>query len=164
MENYNREVRDICNIFKEITGAESEPLREAGVLVPFIKAYHWQAYDFRLVIEHSMKDSKTKEFMNQPGRMNLRSIFGSHRVDLVLDIHADLKRAKEIQLKREEQKEESPDVKVQRLLLRCGCIYERRYIKIPLENNPSAKYRWKWTNQEEYEHHICAPAFEAQKA
>lgn len=158
VQDFRRDVDDVCNIFKELAGAEAQPAREASVIVPFVRDYGWGAWDFRLMIEYSLRDPQSRAFLDQPGRMNLRSIFHSGRVGLVLDIHSDLKRAKQIEVRRSEHLEESPDLRINRIRLHC-CreVFESRYVKVPIPfaKTGQAQFKWQWTNQADYEAHAC---------
>lgn len=148
--DYESEVSNICQIFKEVTGAELDPKKEMGVIMPFLRDHRWTPHDFRLVIEYSFSDPKEKAYLLQIGRMNLRTIFHAGRSDFVFDIHADLKRVKEIEKKAKESSGASPDIRTNEIRSPDAVLFSQRFIKIA-DSTISKGYRWKWDNQEEYE-------------
>lgn len=149
-QDFNRVVGDVCNVFKEYSGSSAEPRRDAGALIPFIRDFGWQTYDFRLLIEFHLTSEQELQYLSKPGNMNLRSIFHAARRDRLLDIHADLKKAKEIKAKILASEKQIPDIKINKIRLYDGRIFEQKFIKIP---DPSVLkgYRWQSGNIEEYE-------------
>jgi len=160
VESWDRIVLDVCNIFSELTGAEAEAKRERSVIIPWIRDEGFDVYEFRLVIEHTLKDRHQKEFLAQPGRMNLRTIFNLSRRDRVLDLVSDLKRAKQIQnrIAEQQQKDETPNFKSIRVLMGCGHAVNIKYFKEPFGNT----FRWV-RDLSEYDGHdlICKDSVES---
>lgn len=151
VEAYKRLVSDVCNVFREVTGAEADPRREAGVIVPFAREFKWETFDFRLLIEYEFSNPRTREYLNQPGRMNLRAIFNPNRKEILLDTVADLRRAKEIQKKASSKENESPDFRTLPISLACcGGVFDLKYIKVP----DGKSFRWKKANIDEYDKHF----------
>lgn len=118
--DFDKTIRDVCAIFKEVTGAEADPRREGQAIVPWVRDFKWQLHDFRLIMEFSLSDAKEAAYFSTPGKMNIRSMFNPARGNVLLDIHADLKRAQAIQLRKQEMKKSGGLTRSTAILLRCG--------------------------------------------
>lgn len=145
MDNWDRIVLDVCNIFNELTGAVVDAKREQSAIIPWIRDDGFTTYEFRLIIEHCLKDERQKQFLSQPGRMNLRSIFNSAQRDRLLDLISDLKRLKQIKEKFAATPG-SADIKINKILMNCGHVVDVKYFR--------ANNRWEKDLSEYNSHHL----------
>lgn len=150
---FDRIVRDVCAIFEEITGSEAISQREGGAIVPWARDHGWQAHDFRLLIEFEFKDPRRREYLNQPGRMNLRTIFNPLRKDILIDTLVDLRRAKQIAKKAAENT--GADIMLTRIRSHCcgkilTIVHHKRFDRVSKET----PFYWE-TDNSEYGKHEC---------
>lgn len=122
----NRDVVNVCGIFKDVTGKEAKPEREASTIMNWLKK-GWGLHDFRMIIEYCFHDQKASEYFKTPGRMNLRSFLNPSRGEVLEDILLDLRHADQIQKKRENDQKATPTREL-KLFMRCGSkIYRDEY-------------------------------------
>lgn len=157
--DFNKIVKETCELFMKISGGLASPTRDASALAPFYKEFNWKLNDFRLLIEYELTNRELRAYLEQPGKMNLRTIFNLNRKERLLDVHADLKRSEEIKEKHEailKEKGESPDVKTTSIIMACGCLFRIKHLKVPDPSIPKG-YRWKRceNNENEYAKHFC---------
>jgi hypothetical protein len=85
----NRLASDVLKFFKEVTGKELNAKDETPNIAYFADR-GWVLKDFEAIIRFYWQDRKQKEFLLQPGRLNIRSIFNTSQPQIVSDILSDI--------------------------------------------------------------------------
>lgn len=114
--SFRSTIDEVCKIFLEVTGFEANPIREGHAIMHWVKNFGWEPTDFRLIMEFCISDETEKTYFSKPGKKNIRTMFNPARGEVLIDIHADLKKLKEIKNQRLETRKNT-HVK---LLMKCG--------------------------------------------
>lgn len=110
-----REIGDICNIFRDVTGLAADPHKEKTVIL-FWMQRGLSLHDFRLLIEFQFNDPRQKDFYAKAGNLNLRMMLNPASADRLSDILDQLRHAKRIK----ESKAEFAPRSSPMMLMRCG--------------------------------------------
>jgi hypothetical protein len=146
---YREAIERICMTFVQVTGGEVNEAKEAACIVPLLRDHKWSVEDFELIIKYEWSDPYLKKYYLKPGCLNLRAMFGAHRLTKLEDILHDLRRAAEMKKRKETCASVAGEAGLKIVRIRLSCcngIFERKLARI--EN------KWISQNNEDYERHI----------
>lgn len=159
-KHFQRNIIDVCKIWKEVTEHEARPEREGAAIKHFLDL-GLSVHEMRLLIEHHWNYEREKTYLLEPGNCNLRTIFNPARQGKVLDILDDLKARANRKTPVETGGPDGFvfDQKNQRMRAMDGAVIEKKIlmkcgeVMIHKQQYDAMKKRWKNMNAD-YEKHI----------
>lgn len=153
----NRIIGDVCNVFKDVVGAEADQKKEAQAIVFWTKK-GWSTRDFRLYFEREWSLESTRNYYISNARMRLSHFLSTaeNSIPIIEEKIEMLRQIEKVKRKLEERKHQKhPNddgaMKERKYCCTCGRFINLRFIKELDEDGKS--FRWQVCNRDEYERH-----------